>query len=432
MKILHVIHGYPPRFTGGAEVYTQALCHALADRHEVHVFTRSNDPSAPEFAYSRENDEWDARVSLNVVNTARSRGRYQNPEVDRLFAAVVARVRPALVHVGHLAHLSTSVACIAADCGIPIVLSLHDYWLMCPGGQFLQVFPAGAGAACGGQEDRKCAERCYADRFPASDREESLERWTWWVAERMRHFRRIAARADVFIAPSRYLLRRFRDDFGIPEHKLVLLECGIDTRPLTRRRRVAGEPFTFGYLGRHVPSKGIPHLIEAFGQLQGDARLRIWGPSGEETDTLRSLARTLPGDAGTRVEWRGEYRNPDVTREVLNHVDAVVVPSLWVENSPLVIREAQQARVPVITANAGGMAELVRHQVNGLLFRQGDLASLTRQMQRFVDDPDEARRLGARGYLYSSTGDVPDIQDHTRSMERIYDRVRTKRVVGSS
>jgi glycosyltransferase involved in cell wall biosynthesis len=431
MKILHVIHGYPPRFTGGAEVYTQALCHALADRHEVHVFTRSNDPSAAEFAHSRETDPWDARVSLDVVNTARSRGRYQNPEVDRLFAAVVARVRPDLVHVGHLAHLSTSVACAAAGRGIPVVLTLHDYWLMCPGGQFLQAFPAGAGAACGGQEDRKCAERCYADRFPTPDRDENVERWTWWVAERMRHFRRIASCADVFIAPSRYLLRRFRDEFGIPGHKLVLLECGIDTRPLAERRRVAGEPFTFGYLGRHVRSKGIHHLIQAFSHLKGDARLRIWGPPGEETHALRSLARTLPGDAGRRVEWRGEYRNPDVTREVLNHVDAVVVPSLWVENSPLVIREAQQARVPVITANAGGMAELVRHEVNGLLFRQGDPVSLSRQMQRFVDDPDEARRLGARGYLYSRTGDVPDIQDHARSMERIYDRVRTERVVGS-
>jgi glycosyltransferase involved in cell wall biosynthesis len=431
MRILHVIHAYPPRFTGGAEVYTQALCHALADRHEVHVFTRADDPSSAEFAHSREKDPCDARVSLDVVNTARSRGRYQNPEVDRLFAVVLARIRPELVHVGHLAHLSTSVACVAADRRIPVVLTLHDYWLMCPRGQFLQALPVGEGVACDGQEDRKCAERCYADRFPTPDREENLKRWTWWAAERMGHFRRIAARVDLFIAPSRYLLQRFRDDFGIPAHKLVLLECGINTRSLAGRQRIAGEPFTFGYLGRHEPSKGIHHLIQAFGELKGDARLRIWGPPGEQTHALRSLAWTLPDDAGTRVEWRGEYRNSDLTREVLNHVDAVVVPSLWVETSPLVIREAQQARIPVITANAGGMAELVRHEVNGLLFRQGDPTSLTRQMQRFVDDPDEARRLGARGYVFSSTGDVPDIEDHARSMEQIYEGARRKSVVGS-
>ncbi len=186
------------------------------------------------------------------------------------------------------------------------------------------------------------------------------------------HLREVAELVDLFIAPARYLLERYRDEFGLPERKLVYLDYGFDLERLRGRRRVAGEPFTFGYIGTHIPAKGIHHLIEAFGRVRGDARLRIWGrPRGQDTDALRALADAARRRRG-RVEWLPEYRNQDIVRDVLDRVDAIVVPSIWVENSPLVIHEAQQARVPVITADVGGMAEYVHHEVNGLLFAHRD------------------------------------------------------------
>lgn len=105
---------------------------------------------------------------------------------------------------------------------------------------------------------------------------------------------------------------------------------------------------------------------------------------------------------------------------MFNRVDAIIVPSVWVENSPLVIHEAQQARVPVITADAGGMAEYVSHEVNGLLFKHRSYASLSQQMQRFVDDPALAKQLGMRGYLFSEDGNIPDIEEHVREIENQY------------
>ncbi len=138
-----------------------------------------------------------------------------------------------------------------------------------------------------------------------------------------------------------------------------------------------GEPLTFGFIGRHVPAKGVDDLIAAFRGVRGDVALRIWGrPEGQLTAALRDMA-----DADARIQFRPEYRNERITEDVFNHCDAVVVPSRWcviiemlmprqqadglapelrVENSPLVIHEAQQARLPVITADAGGMAEFVR------------------------------------------------------------------------
>ena len=162
--------------------------------------------------------------------------------------------------------------------------------------------------------------------------------------------------------------------------------------------------------------------------MEGDVGLRIWGrPRGQETASLKALAAGLPNGKAKRVEWLPEYRNRNIVAEVFNRVDAIVVPSIWVENSPLVIHEAQQARVPVITADAGGMAEYVRHEVNGLLFEHRSHPSLALQIQQFVDDPGLARRLGRRGYAFSDSGDVMTIGEHVREVERLYARLLERR-----
>jgi len=433
MRILQVIHGYPMRYNAGSEVYTQTLCHGLAARHEVHVFTREEDPFAPDFALRRELDPDDARITLHLVNNPRSRDRYRQRGIDQRFAELCDRLKPDIVHIGHLNHLSTSLVFEASARGIPVVYTLHDYWVMCPRGQFMQMHPEdpqNLWAACDGQEDRKCAEHCYARYFSGAPDEqaEDVAHWTGWVARRMKHMREVVEHVDLFIAPARYLERRYREEFGLPERKLVYLDYGFDRARLAGRTRAQGEPFTFGYIGTHIPAKGIHHLLEAFGEVRGDARLRIWGrPRGQETAALEAIASRLPGDASGRIEWLGEYKNQHIVRDVFDKVDAIVVPSVWVENSPLVIHEALEARVPVVTANAGGMAEYVHHEVNGLLFEHRSPGALAAQMARLVDDPALARRLGARGYVQSETGDIPDLASHVEAIERLYAEVMARR-----
>lgn len=438
-KIVQVIHGYPPRYNAGSEVYTQALSRALAPRNEVHVFTREEDPFRPDYAVREEHDSADPRVRLRVVNIPRSRDRYRHVGVDQRFAELLEQVSPDVVHIGHLNHISTSLVREAALRELPIVYTLHDFWLMCPRGQFMQMQPTDAGelwAACDGQSDQMCARSCYTRYFSGASNEvdEDVGYWTRWVERRMRHVREMAELVDVFVAPSASLVRRFHEEYGLPATKIVHLDYGFDRTRLRGRRRDAGEPFTFGYIGTHNPAKGIQLLLRAFGELPAPLRLRIWGRHrGQETDALRALVERLPNDAGLRVEWLPEYANENIIRDVFDRVDALVVPSIWVENSPLVIHEALQARVPVITANVGGMAELVEHEVNGLLFEFRDATSLARQMQRVAAEPAMATRLGGRGYLASTTGDVTDIDEHATEIERLYataiERRDTARVV---
>jgi len=429
MRVLLVIHGYPMRFNAGSEVYTQTLARSLADRHDVQVFTRQEVPGISPYAIVDEVDDGDPRVAVRVINSAASRNRYKDAEIDNAFEALLDEFRPDVVHVGHVSHLSTTLVQRAARRGVPVVYTLHDFWLMCPRGQFLQRASSTNDeplALCDGQADRKCAEKCYGPHSSDAPApyESDADAWTMWVGERMSHVREMTAHVAQFIAPSRYLLSRYGDEFGIPWERLQYLDYGFDHARLSNRRRVRESRFVFGYIGTHTPAKGIHQLLDAFGRLSGDPVLRIWGRAREPyTASLRRLAELLPTQAGSRVEWMGEYRNEGVVADVFDHVDAIVVPSIWDENSPLVIHEAQQARVPVVTADVGGMAEYVHHEVNGLLFRHRDPHAMSMHMQRLVDDPDLAHALGDRGYLHSTTGDVPSIGDHVDAIEAIYSKV---------
>jgi len=426
LRVLLVIHGYPPLYNAGSEVYTQTLARALQHHgHKVLVFCREEDTIAP---YFRIREDSDGSVPLKIINIPNLRDRYQVAEVDRALGEIVEEFQPDVVHCGHLNHLSTSLVPEVSRRGIPFVYTLHDFWLLCPRGQFLQFVGEDSNdlwPLCDGQEDHKCAKHCYAPRMGsgAAGSTKDLQYWSAWVGERMRHIKHIAGHVDLFISPARHLQDRFVSAGLIPRARVTYLDYGFDRARYAGRQRTAGEPFTFGYIGTHKESKGVQHLIEAFAMVTGTPPpfLRIFGrPMAQSTAALGRLAARLVKDHEKRVEWRGEYVNDRIVADVFNHVDAIVVPSIWVENSPLVIHEAQQAGVLVITANVGGMAEYVAHDTNGLLFEHRDPMSLATQMQRCVFDPSWASKLGAVGYLHSVDGQIPSVREHVLEVIQLY------------
>lgn len=426
MHILKIIHGYPPNYNAGSEVYSQSVCNELSKTYKVSVFTREENPYSPCFSIREEkvNDN----LTLYFVNNPQGKDGYRHKQMDDNFAELVKRLNPDIAHIGHVNHLSTGVVDELNKLNIPIVYTLHDFWLMCPRGQFLT---RGIGNTnnfqlCEKQDDKKCATDCYKVYFGGWEENENLdiEKWSSWTHQRMVETKAIINKVDLFIAPSNYLRNRFINDFEVPENKIIYLDYGFPTEYLTQTQKSETKiNYTFGYIGTHIPAKGINHLIEAFMQIEAPATLKIFGrASGQSTNALKVLAAT----SKNKIEFSGEYINQNLANEVFSNVDCIVVPSIWGENSPLVIHEAQACKVPVITANYGGMKEYVEHNVNGLLFEHRNVKSLADQLKFAVENPENMKQLGEKGYLYSADGSVPDIHGHCQELVALYQNVISK------
>lgn len=206
--------------------------------------------------------------------------------------------------------------------------------------------------------------------------------------QRMAESHRVAKAVDVFLAPSHYLAERFRA-YGFPPEKILFSDYGIWTQAMPPRPAVGtapNRPLRFVFVGTLVEHKGAHVLIEAFRDLPHErATLSIYGNPDEFVDytaRLRHLAGKGP------IQFCGRLENRDIMR-ILAEADALIVPSIWFENSPITIHEAFLARIPVIASDLGGMAGLVEHGKNGFLFPVGDAGALRSLLQELIAHPQQ-------------------------------------------
>ncbi len=422
-RVLLVVHGLPPRATGGTEIYTHDLALALARRDDVEVaiLAREDDPSRAEYGLRRTRID---AVPVHLVNNTFSACRsfedsYRSAAIRHVAARVLDRVAPDVVHVQHLTCLSTELVEEVAARGLPVVVTLNDYWWMCHRGQLLDLdmercdgphrgcdrclgAAAGAGPAmyAGGTVLRRAARRLpdavggWLHRRVSDATRGAASASLAAAASRRRreHMLHIASQVRLFLAPSRTLYDRFVD-FGIPRDRLRLVDQGIHTAPFAGLDRTGSARLRIGFLGSLLASKAPHLLLEAFSGLpEGRATLELLGspaPYHGDDSYRKRLAPLLtrPG-----VHHRGAVPHAEVPR-ALAALDVLVVPSVWLENAPFVIREAYAAGVPVVASRLGGMAEMVDHEVSGLLFSPGDAADLERVLRRLLEEPGLLDRL---------------------------------------
>lgn len=433
MRVLMVVHGYPPYKLGGSEIYTKTVTEELVRQgHEVGVFYAYENPLDAIFSVTRYHKDGVQFYRLNIP------GRYERYiwiEIDNAFREVLSDFKPDLVNIQHLAYLSLSMVEVAYKYGVPIAYTLHDFWLMCPKGQFLIINKMNAQnkyEICDGQENLKCATRCFYKLYAGDvfDSGVDIKYWEQWVAKRQRIVTDVVRNINVFIAPSDTVKSLFSRYFPDESHKVVKVPYGFDLQRLKGRERLKEDHITFGYIGRYHLSKGIDILLDAFRMLAGkysDVKLRIWG--SESTPglkaTLSDSILQLPPSISERIELRGSYENYNILN-CLNLVDFIVVPSVWMENSPLVIHEALEAGVPVITANIGGMKELVEEGKNGYLFEVHDVISLFHKLDQAYSDIKAGAAPRAR-YLHGEQ--ILSIGEHAKILMDIFDQIIKKHKV---
>ncbi|PSH68753.1 glycosyl transferase [Phyllobacterium brassicacearum] len=302
-------------------------------------------------------------------------------EIRRDLLRFVGDFNPHVVHFHHVLGLGleTLYAIREALPDTAILVTFHEYLSICNNDG--QMVKAGTAKLCNEASPIDC-HACFPDIPPAR------------FLKRERFVRGMLELADAFVAPSVFLARKYAE-WGLDPNKLSVMENGIAIESVTPPRELTGPKprrNRFAYFGQITPYKGIDVLIDAVSRVPEetwgeDSRLMIFGGNLEKQPReFQERMEKLIEEAGTRVRFYGAYQNTEMPR-LMQSVDWVVMPSIWWENSPIVIQEALHHRRPIICSNIGGMAEKVRDGQDGLHFRVRSAEDLADRFTEVLSDP---------------------------------------------
>lgn len=387
-RILIVAHGHPQLSKGGAELaaWHQFRAFQALPGWDAWFLARHGEPglerSGAAFTTLPGGREILFSAQTDPFLFANQRLRYLTHDLPEL----LARLRPEVVHLHHYVNLGIELIKVVRDhCpGARIVLTLHEYLAICnQNGQMLK----SSGELCHRASPAEC-HLCLPGRSPQD----------YYLRERyIKSFFRLV---DRFIAPSEFLKRRYVD-WGLEADRIEVIENGLPDAADSAApdsARSAAQPCHLAYFGQITPYKGVDLLLEAYALLpetvRARCRLAVYG-GGHERFGSAFAARIEEAFAATPGLIRRKAYAPDELADLMAQTDWVIVPSIWWENSPLVIQEAFRHHRPVICAGIGGMAEKVRDGVDGLHFRAGSATDLARVLARAVDEPGLHERLSA-------------------------------------
>jgi len=293
-------------------------------------------------------------------------------EARRKFATLLKATKPDVVHLQNFRrHLTFSIVPQAADQGIPVVFTAHDYDAICPNSVIFA-----HGRVCelckGGRFYRAVFERCKEDALVGS-----LAIAVEGYLVRLRRYYRLI---DRIVTPSAFLRGKLLEH-GFPPEQVTVVNNFVAAGAYTPS--YASKDYVV-YFGRLSPEKGIDTLVRAAKSIPHTRVLIVGdGPSMTELEELRE--RT----GASNVELVGRMER-DQLLSLVAESKFVVLPSVWPENFPYALLEAFAVGKAAIGSRIGGIPELIIDGVTGLLVEPGDPSDLGEKMAYL----DERPRLG--------------------------------------
>jgi glycosyltransferase involved in cell wall biosynthesis len=408
LRILVVAHNDPRLTKGGAEIAAFQLYGGLAAQPGVQAWFLgcSSQPGAGRDAVAL-TQPFGEREFLYTLGAGFDWFKFSNPDPrlpDEL-ADLLRELRPDIVHLQHYVHIGVEAVQIIKRT-LPdarIVVTLHEYLAIC--NHYGQMVKRDHDSLCSQSGPHPC-HGCFPEHAPSD------------FFLRRAYIGLAFDRVDHFICPSRFLLDRYAE-WGIDRGRLSVIE-NLTASPSTDRAAVepSADParaLKIGFFGQISALKGARVLMECAEILSRDPESRVSfelnGDYSSQPEPFQKAFLEQLATCTSNVNFRGRYTQ-DRVDALMRGVDAVLVPSIWWENSPVVIEEALRNRRPVICSDIGGMAEKVRDGIDGLHFRVGsavDLAVVLRAL-----DQDRTRLSALQTTLRNPTSPRTVLENHLR------------------
>ena len=409
MKILYVIHQFYPEASSGTERFllhlatsvqrsgnhADVLTYSFEDKR---LFQRSGELLFREYMFKN--------LEVTAIRHERIPSDINTATSDSaIFAFATEKLNRGQYDLVHLAHPMRLAACAGAaeHVGIPYVLTLTDFWSMCPKITLRTSFET----LCTGPEGGEmCARLC-----PELDSES--------IKSRLRKARQILDGASAVVCPSQFAARLVQAEFSGIAVSIVPHGLEITNAPLRAPSDPAAK-LAFAYCGGLSPHKGVHLLVSAFRSLDSaNAELRIYGSASAADKSYERNLRKLAG-YDHRIRFCGSYKEEELA-EVFGELDVLVIPSLWYETYSFTLHEAFACNVPVIASDIGVLREKVADSVTGFTFPMGDEAALARVLKRVIEAPSVLTAI--RQNICNL--DFPLQEEEAWLYERIYRKVRS-------
>lgn len=276
---------------------------------------------------------------------------------------LVQEMRPDIAHLHNIYHqLTPSIIPVLKKHGIPVVLTVHDYKLICP--SYMMLNGDEICTACGGRYFWKpLARHCQGSRM----QELLLVLEAYWHTWKGSY-----ELVDLFLAPSQFMADQVSR--RVPREKIRVLHNGIDTHEIAPQYQDRGYAL---YFGRISHEKGVETLLKAHRTMPEAMPLKIVGVGPLESD----LSRRYPDG-----EFLG-YSHGKELNDIVAGAAFVVIPSECNENCSMAVLEAMAMGKPVIGSRVGGIPEQIQEGVTGLLFEMGNAEDLAGKMTALADNP---------------------------------------------
>jgi len=365
MRILHIVHQYPPDHAGGTEHYTQGLAHAQVEAgHAAAVFYPRLNHAGLDVEECN-----GVHVYASGVGTRSRLGVFTSvfgsTKLQADFERVLDEFKPDVLHIQHLMGFPLSMVDRAKHGGLRVVMTLHDYWSLCGNAQMLTNYSQ---TVCDGPRLWLNCARCAAARAGQPPLLVGAPIIAALFGLRAQLIRRALKQMDALLAPSR-LVGQMAIRAGADAARVHVLSYGIDKSGVRPRVERSKDEFRVVYIGSIAWQKGVHVLVEAFNHVPEPATLAVYGDLTVFPDYGREVQLLAQSP---RIRFEGKLSRAELW-SVLAEADLLAVPSIWYENQPLVILEAFAAGVPVMVSDLGALREQVDEGRTGWRVKAGDV-----------------------------------------------------------
>jgi glycosyltransferase involved in cell wall biosynthesis len=409
MKVIHVPFCFAPDPFGGTEVFVASLAH---DQQELGVDAMVAAPSETSRAYTIDDLRVRRFATSMVTEVAELYGA--GDELAAIeFAKILDEEMPDVVHLHAFTRaVSLRLVRAAKNRGIPVIFTYHTPTVSCQRGTLLLL----GESICDGKLDvRRCAG-CTLDGLglygplaalmgrvsPAAGRwlgDRGLQGGIWTalrtselIAKRHTAFRQLVSEVDHIVAVCNWVYELLLLN-NVPSCKASVSRQGISwmpeqsTAPTSTSALETPETVRLAFLGRLDSTKGVHVLINALRMIPTvKVTLDIYGVVQSSSNARYQKEMLALAEGDPRVSFRGSIGPREVVPR-LRRYDFLVVPSQWIETGPMVALEAFAAKIPVIGWNLGGISEIVRHGVDGLLIEPGPVVRWAETLRKVAEDP---------------------------------------------